>query len=137
MNDLIRDMERIKQVVDFSGLYFGEGKYPTDIDAFYDLGGELFIFIEAKLEGVSLPIGQKLGFGRLTDTCNKGGVKTIYLVAQHNTPKNQSIDLAAAMVVMFRSKGMIWKPPIINRTVREAMLEIIAWHEKEKHENNS
>jgi hypothetical protein len=126
---LLNNIENAKQIIDFSGLNLGGNKYPTDIDAFLDIGGELFIFIELKYKNSPMKRGQELAFARLCDICNKGGATAIYLVAEHETESEFPIDIAEAIVTKFRTGSKMWKPPYAVRTVREAVLEIISWHE--------
>jgi hypothetical protein len=115
-----RNRDRAKQLIDFSGLRSGK-KMPTDIDAFIDFGGRAFVFIEVKHGGADLPFGQRLALERLCDSVDDS-IDAWVLVARHNTPVNEDVDLADAIVSDYRNGGR-WR-----RTRREVdVKEFVDW----------
>lgn len=113
----IKNREQSSQIRDYSGLRWGTIT-PTDIDGFFEINNELFVFIEIKFEGRPMPFGQKLGLERLVDALQKDK-KAILIVARHDSPPEADIDAASREVVSYRFQG---------RWVR---LEAGAWKLKE------
>jgi hypothetical protein len=112
-NNLTRhvwDMERIKQFVSFSNLSYGKNNRPTDIDGLFELRDRLFIIFEAKMYGTDLPTGQRLALERLTDALSQAK-PTLLIVANHDEPADQPIDLASCQVAKIRYKGQWLTPP--------------------------
>jgi hypothetical protein len=104
------NMKRVKQFISFKNLNRGKNNYPTDLDGLFELRDRLFIIFEAKLEGVDMPTGQRLALERLTDAL--GQVKpTLLIVANHNTPEDEPVDLASCKVAKIRYQGRWSSPP--------------------------
>ena len=113
--------ERMKQLVDFKNLHFGEegNKRPTDIDICFELQNKVFIFVEIKKTGVPFETGQRLVYERL---CNFLMVPSIALLARHDTPLPEPVDAASCSVESFWKRGFSdWKKPLVPINVREAM----------------
>lgn len=117
--DPIYNRERIKQVVNFSGLRWGS-KMPTDIDCFYDEEAKVFIIVEFKHAGAKVPFGQRLALERLAAATTRGGIPTWVLVATHNTPTHMDIDAASCIVTAYYD-GLTWRTSSKGFVVREAM----------------
>ena len=98
--------ERAKQLRDFSGLKYGNIT-PTDIDGFIDFGDRAFVFFEIKCEGMVLPVGQRLALERVTDAAEMAGKYSFAIIAEHNTPVQQDIDVANCIATETRWK-MKW-----------------------------
>ena len=123
---LFRDKEKARQLHDFAGLRFGN-KVPTDIDAFLDLGNRAFVFVEAKYAEAPLPLGQRLALERLCTACVSETRAAYVLVASHNTPAPEDVDLGAAMVTTIFRDGR-WRSPLRELTVREAIDRLLVRH---------
>lgn len=125
----IRNRERAKQLRDFTGLLF-KNITPTDIDAFVEFGDVLFVFIEAKQNGYSLPYGQKLGLERICDaihrTENEKGRQrlAVLLVIEHETQCDEDIDCAEAPVVGIYQDAR-WETPQHKVNCREAIESLL------------
>jgi hypothetical protein len=89
--------ERMAQLKDFSNLKLG-GFTPTDIDWAYDKRGEVFIFGELKAKGAPLPQGQRTHLMYLLQLCLAAGKQCLILVAEHDTPPDQPIDVGNLIV---------------------------------------
>jgi hypothetical protein len=118
----IRNREYASQIRDFSGLRYGKIT-PTDIDAFLDFSNKLFVFIETKHAGSPLPYGQRLALERICTACNKGGIYSVILFAEHLT--QQDIDVAVLPVVQYFD-GNKWHPPKKQITVKQAIDSLLA-----------
>ena len=105
----IRNREYAQQIRDFSGLRYGKIT-PTDIDAFLDFGDKLFVIIEGKHGGGTMPYGQRLAIERLCDACDNpaDGRRTVAVVVSHETEGD--IDYAACPVTMYRWNAA-WHEP--------------------------
>jgi hypothetical protein len=121
----IRDRECAKQLKDFSGLRFGRIT-PTDIDGFVDFQNKAFVIFEIKHGTTAMPYGQRLGYERLADACEKSGIRTLVILAHHNIQAPQDIDVAILPVTLVRFQGK-WKQPNIPHTVRTAFEAFLKW----------
>ena len=115
----IRDKLCASQIRDFSGLLFANSITPTDIDGLIEYKNKLFIFIELKYNGMALPAGQQLALERLVDAL-QATHKSILLVAMHNTPADQSIEVSSCPVVLYYYKKF-WRSPKQSITLRQAI----------------
>ncbi len=96
----IRNREQAKQLRDFSGLKWGTIT-PTDIDGFFEINNEVFIFIEIKFKGISMPYGQRLALERLIDILQKDK-NAVLIMAKHNDKPNVDLDAAKCKVIKYR-----------------------------------
>ena len=114
----IYNRHRAAQLRDFSGLRF-ENITPTDIDGLIEYKNQLFIFMETKRKGTTLPRGQELAFERLVDAIDK---PSILLVSEHEYEGD--IDMAKTIVVRvyFRRR---WRDaePIMMRDAIDRFIE--------------
>jgi hypothetical protein len=122
---VIRNRARAKQLRDFSGLRFGKIT-PTDIDGFLEFNDTLFVYIEAKQMGASLPYGQKLALVRMCNaidgTTNERGQARVaaIVVVGHSTSADQDVDYARASVAGVYYKKS-WQGLNREMTCREAI----------------
>lgn len=122
----IRNRKFAQQLRDFSGLRFGTIT-PTDIDAFIDFGGRLFVFIESKHGSAGPPFGQRLALERLCDSCQSGGVTSFVIISYHN--EDGDVDFASTIVREFRYMGG-WHRPKTQTTTRKAIETIRGKYDK-------
>ena len=115
----INNRARAAQIKSYSGLRWGNIT-PTDIDGFIDFSNQLFIIIELKLCGIDVPYGQRLALERICTACSKGGVKSIVLVATHQTEPNEDINAESCLLSEF-FVGSSWKIPKNGITLRQAI----------------
>lgn len=80
----IRDRDKAKQLVNFSGMQLGQGIYPTDIDGLIEYKDTLYILFEIKYKSPFLPAGQKLALERVVNDFTKAGKDAVVFVATHN-----------------------------------------------------
>ena len=67
MSSLIKNRDRVKQVLDFTGVQNGN-MHPSDIDAVLEFDGKYLILIEVKFKGSKIPTGQKLLLERIAES---------------------------------------------------------------------
>ena len=67
---LIRNRNKVKQVIDFTGVQNGN-MHPSDIDAVLEFDNEVLILIEVKYKFNSIPTGQRLLLERLSKDLKK------------------------------------------------------------------
>ena len=124
----IRNRECAGQLKDFSGLRFGKIT-PTDIDGFVDFQNRAFVLFEIKHGTTPLPYGQRLGYERLADACEKSGIRTLVIVAHHDVAAPSDIDVAVLPVTQVRFQRQ-WKKPNVPLTVRGAFEAFLKWIER-------
>jgi len=112
----IRNREQAQQIRDFSGLRWGTIT-PTDIDGYFEMNNELFVFVEIKFAGRELPYGQKLALERLVDIIPKDK-KAILIVAGHNENTCTDIDAANCQVMRYRYAAN-WYLPKEEKTLKQ------------------
>ena len=82
----IRNAKNISRIRDFSTLYYKHGITPTDIDAFVDFGGKLFVCIEGKHEKSSgMSRGQERALTSIADAIENPDKNqhAIIIIAEH------------------------------------------------------
>lgn len=120
METLFRNQKRGKQLIDFAGLKYSGNRYGTDVDCLLEFQDKLFIFVEIKGKGATMPVGQRLALDRITDRLASTGVTACTLLAEHNTPDpNVNIDLSQCNVVSYRWNKQ-WKAPEVPMNVKQA-----------------
>lgn len=110
------------QLRDFSGLRYGKIT-ATDLDAFIDFGDRLFVFIEAKLPGVEIPLGQRLAMERLVDATASSNRYAIGIIFEHQNRAGE-IDFANGICTAYRWNG-VWHNPKQPYTVREMVSQML------------
>lgn len=121
MRGAIYNVERYKQLLDFSGLRFERNITPTDIDMFLDFGGKEFIVGEFKKTGNSMPYGQELALNQLLKNLSRNPRNEVLgFVAEHNTPVDQQINAASCYVAkVWRIREPKWLQPSRPITVKD------------------
>ena len=104
---MIRNRTYMSQAVDFRDLQWGNCR-PTDIDLSFDLGGNLFVFVELKFRSSPLTVGQKIHLRGLVDGLRKGGTEAYAILATHETPPDEMIVAADSYPVMVYN-GKFWE----------------------------
>lgn len=128
---VIQYPERMRQLIEFRNFRFGTIT-PMDIDVMIEYHDKAYIFYEFKLEGASMPRGQKIALERLATDCIKAGKKAVVFLCEHTvTDAKQIVDGGNAIVksVFFFGK---WNPQEEPKTVSEWTRNFIAYVEKEK-----
>lgn len=113
----IRNREQARQLTLFHGLRF-DTISPTNVDAFVEFGGRLFVFVETKREGAALPVGQLIALKRLCDACQSESREAIVVLTRHDTQGD--IDLALTRVEKFWHRGR-WHRTNGDWTLRELL----------------
>ena len=110
---------RAKQIVDFSGLLYGNIT-PTDIDGLIEYKNRAYVILEIKYGDTKLQPGQELALTRLTDDLERSGKPTLCIVASHQTSDcNKDIDGALTVVRTYRYKGHWWGDWGVSVTSKE------------------
>ena len=94
----IQDRRRARQIIDFSGLRYGDIT-PTDIDALIEYHDKAVLFMEFKHRDAELPYGQFLAIARLVTDCHLAGKAAAAFICSHKVDDClQDIDAANATV---------------------------------------
>ena len=88
MKSLIKNRDRVKQVIDFTGVQ-NKKMHPSDIDAVLEFNNEALILMEVKYQYHKIPIGQRLLLERIAD---RWGDKSIVLKIEH-TFNNDKLNI--------------------------------------------
>ena len=94
----------------------------TDLDAFREYNGNLYIFKECKKSGIDPPYGQRKAFKSLVDIIRKGGAMAFYIIYDHNVP-NSNIIYQKEQYVREYYNGKRWIKPQIPLTVHDANIK--------------
>ena len=79
---IIQNRERARQIIDFSGIRYGNIT-PTDMDGRFEKQNEAFVFFEMKYGDAEMPRGQKIAFERLVDNLTNAGKKAVLFLCRH------------------------------------------------------
>jgi hypothetical protein len=71
---------------------------PTDIDGFIDYGGNAFVYLEGKVEGQDLSMGQRIALERVVRSHWKANHPTIAIVYEHNIPYYEEVMVHECLV---------------------------------------
>ena len=100
--------KRLKQVLDFKGI--GNSKiHPSDVDAILEFDNKYLIIFEVKLEGVEVPLGQKILFHRIADCWQKTNGEAFVVYCTHNTNPEDIVSMENSTVRQVYHKGEIYK----------------------------
>ena len=80
----IHNRERGRQIIDFSGIRYGNIT-PTDIDGFFEKENRIFVFYEYKLPNADMPRGQELALTRVVDGLSAAGKSAVLFLCRHDT----------------------------------------------------
>jgi len=112
----IRNREYAKQLRDFSKLRWGNIT-PTDIDGYFEMDNQIFVFIEIKYGSREMLRGQALALERLVDVV--GETKdAILIIGMHGYEPAADIDAGSCIVKKYRTRNK-WRIPFKEITVRE------------------
>lgn len=93
----IQNRERARQIIDFSGVRFGNIT-PTDIDGMIEYHNVAFVFYELKLKGAKMPYGQELALSRMS---KRLGDRAVVFLCEHDVD-DASKDIPAAKTIVRR-----------------------------------
>lgn len=109
---------RCRQLIEFRHLKFGNIT-PMDMDGLLEYHDKAYIFFEYKLEGATMPKGQRQALERLADDCEKAGKDAVVFLCEHTeTDPRRIVDAGSALVkrTYYKHQWAIENPV---RTVRE------------------
>ena len=116
--------ERMKQIINFDGMKYGENKTitPMDIDLFFEERGNTFVFAELKYGSAIQKFGggQKLALERLADALFDAGRQSVVFLCRHNV-KNRHADVMARTAhvekVYYNHKWHDWNGGNLNESI--------------------
>lgn len=96
---IIQNRARARQIIDFSGLRYGNIT-PTDIDGFFERANEAFVFYEMKYGNAKMPRGQRVALERLVDIVRAANKKAVLFLCRHDVEDtSKDVDASKAIVV--------------------------------------
>lgn len=130
---VIYNRDKKRRLMTFEGLQFGNIT-PTDIDAFIDFGGKVYVVIEAKGVGVPVPTGQRIALERLLHKLGEPPSKAIVVIA--DTPDGameDDVDLGqcCAREVWHLKDCKLMRSQIDSDTVRDVIDKFKFWAESQ------
>jgi hypothetical protein len=100
---------------------------PTDIDGFIDYNGNAFVYMDAKLLGAPIQIGQKMALEHVVDSHCMAGNYSIALIFEHECyDTDEIIDAKYCRVDTVYWDGY-WRKEKGNRTVLEVVRSFENW----------
>ena len=124
----IHSRNRARQIIDFSGLRFGNIT-PTDIDGMIEYKNKALIYYEFKLKGNKMPDGQRLAFEREVQDHAKVGKRAIAILLEHEV-FDYSIDIPAAYCTVskyYLNPNRGWIKPKSRETALSLTEKFIRW----------
>lgn len=115
---------RIKQVIDFTGLRIGTIT-PTDIDGYVDYHNKAAIVFEYKHKSATLSEGQRIALERIINNFQRAGKIAALFLCRHNQPPWEDIKGADAIVERIYFQGH-WYPGK-GLTAKQQEEKFIAW----------
>ena len=115
----IYNRKRATQILSFENLVLHRNITPTDIDGFIDFKGNAFVYMDAKLYGIELSIGQRIAYENVVKSHEKGGNKSCAIIFRHNIPVEHEILCYKEYVDEFYWKsenGFAWHS-ILNKQI--------------------
>ena len=84
MSSLIRNSDRVKQAIDFTGVQNGK-IHPSDVDAVFEFDNKFLILMEVKYKDALILTGQRLLLERMASAwCANLGKKAAILKVSHS-----------------------------------------------------
>ena len=82
MSSLIKNSDRVRQVLDFTGVQNGK-MHPSDIDAVLEFDNKYLILMEVKYDDSYIPVGQRMLLERLAEAWVAAGKDAVILKVSH------------------------------------------------------
>lgn len=102
---VIQNRERKRQIIDYSGLRYGNIT-PTDIDGLIEYHGEAYVLIEIKHGDAQMPYGQRLAIQRIVNDLASTGKLACAMVCTHDVDDvTQDVDAASTIVTAIYYNG--------------------------------
>lgn len=102
---LFQNKKRARQLIDFSGLKFGN-IYPTDIDGLIEYKNKAIALFELKHGDTEMPEGQRLALRRMIDDSRAAGKQAVLFVCEHYVDDyREDVDASQAIVRKFYYNG--------------------------------
>lgn len=122
---VIQNRERARQIIDFSGLRYGNIT-PTDIDGCIEYQDKGVAFIEIKHRDATMPKGQELALTRLVDNNSTAGKRAVLFVCEHDVDNCEMNIIASRTIVRDIYCNTKWVDGE-GRTLKECMDIFIKW----------
>lgn len=119
---LFKNVDRAKQLVDFSGLKVARTPiYPSDLDYILELWDVGYMFGEFKYDGKQVETGQLLYLSRIVRALDKADKFTISFIADHYIKDtNEMIPASECIIRQYMFTGIYtWITPKKETTVKQ------------------
>ena len=109
MSSLIKNSDRVRQVLDFTGVQNGK-MHPSDIDAVLEFDNKYLILMEVKYDDSYIPVGQRMLLERLAEAWVAAGKDAVILkVSHHFEDDKKDIPLEKCEVTYIWDRVKKWK----------------------------
>ena len=110
MSSLIKNSDRVRQVLDFTGVQNGK-MHPSDIDAVLEFDNKYLILMEVKYKDSYIPTGQRLLLERIADAwcANLGKDAAILKVSHDFEDDKKDVPLDKCKVTYIWDRVGKWK----------------------------
>lgn len=121
----IQNRERARQIIDFSGIRYGNIT-PTDMDGFFEYHNQAFAFYEFKLIGGEFPRGQRVALQRMVDAITDAQKEAVIFLCRHSAfEPREDISAQDAVVEEIYYRGQ-WRKGD-GRTAKEYTDGFMKW----------
>lgn len=100
---LIRNSNRVKQAIDFTGIQNGN-IHPSDIDAVFEFDNRVLILMEVKHRYNRIPTGQKILLERICNSWHTPNNSIVLKVEHEHKDEHTDIPLDDCFVTMYYYK---------------------------------
>jgi hypothetical protein len=110
---LIKNRNKVKQVIDFSGVQNGK-LHPSDIDGVFEFDNRVLILMEVKRKYKAIPTGQRLLLERISDSWHTKENSIVLKVEHEWDDEHTSIPLKGCVVsrAYYKEKWITYKEPM-------------------------
>lgn len=110
----VYNSEKLNRKVLFKGCEFGYNTYPTDIDAIFNVRGEINIIVDAKEAGKQPVFGQTITYLNLSKAIENGGTPAYVIWVEHSQYDKEIMLADCEVSLMWRNGKWVTKEDIFK-----------------------
>ena len=117
---IYRNPDRGRQLLLFDGMQYGNIT-PSDLDGYIEYKDKGWVWVEAKVAGAEVPIGQRLAMERFCNDMGMAHKHAIAMVVEHSTEPWEDVHLRDCIVrELYWNGERRWRKPYRRITAKQA-----------------